>query len=290
MSKIEWCDQTWNPVVGCKPIESPACENCYAERMAARMAAGLCTGQRQEAYKVAINNKEWSGRIGIADPEFGPDTRFQEGISVFIGSMSDIGLWDSDLHTRTVSAIQNNPYTTFLILTKRPGPWLSTFAYLPNCWCGVTAENQEWADKRIPELLKWCWSGRPFVSCEPLLGKIDAMEYISRLGLVIAGGETGPNARPTHPDWIRGLRNQCEEAGTPFFFKQWGKWVPALAASTHIVYQDGRLIKGNYEHPDPRETGIAIPVARFGKQRAGRRLDGREHNDLPWPVKKNERR
>jgi protein gp37 len=272
------------------------------------MAAGLTKDPvRREAYDIATIDGHWSGRIGVAEESFWKH-KFPKNKSVFVGSMSDVALWPEDnAHTGLEFAIRMNWKTMFLLLTKRPGEWLKRFCHLPNCWCGVTVENQEWADKRIPELLKYCTSGRTFVSCEPLLGAINLEKIVikkvgekqaqrgkpdisfkalsgwyggkgnnkTRLGAVIAGGETGPNARPTHPDWVRGLRDQCEAAEVPFFFKQWGEYRECLPPDDHEW-----CIK-----PTSTVEMCGAWFTRIGKKRASRLLDGQEHNDLPWNVK-----
>jgi protein gp37 len=190
---------------------------------------------------------------------------------------------------------------------------------LPNVWLGVTAENQETADERIPILLQIPAAVR-FVSIEPMLGPIDltmipvpgskdpvAMNVLNRRSVfaphihwVICGGESGPNARPMHPDWVRNLRDQCQEAGASFFFKQWGEFiVPEDGTQTCRVcgctnnnaciddFGDGCY----WVEPDLCSECVAKPVPegdrpvkywRVGKKAAGRILDGREHNDLPW--------
>ena len=125
---------------------------------------------------------------------------------------------------------------------------------LPNVWLGVSAEDQRRVDERIPVLLETPAATR-FVSAEPLLGPIDLLEYLvwdeSMMHWIIVGGESGPSARPMHPDWARAIRDQCRAASVPFFFKQWGEY-------------DGH----NY------------PM-RVGKRAADRHLDGREHNEMP---------
>ncbi len=168
-----------------------------------------------------------------------------------------------------------------------------------NVWLGTTVEDQERADQRIPALLQVPAAVR-FLSCEPLLGPVDLGQVPNRFGeaegqdfihalkgfawtatgedyvdtcniaaridWVIAGGESGPHARPMHPDWARGLRDQCAEAGVPFLFKQWGEW-KAEGFLPHGVGTPG------YEG-----TGAFTKV---GKARAGRLLDGVEHNGYP---------
>jgi protein gp37 len=168
---------------------------------------------------------------------------------------------------------------------------------LPNVWLGVSVEDQKTAEQRIPDLLATPAKVR-FLSCEPLLGPLDLWKFATReetfgsmydhrgsygfypglpkepvkyhegIDWVIAGGESGPNARPMHPDWVRSIRDQCVDAGVPFFFKQWGEWVPAVfrmeyPTSKSFVFKDGAL------------------VMRAGKKKAGRVLDGREWNEFP---------
>lgn len=166
---------------------------------------------------------------------------------------------------------------------KRP-----RYAFASNVWLGVTAENQARADERIPVLLQTPTAKR-FVSIEPMLGSVDlSREYLSYtcggypfpvlasqyrtrlidlLDWVICGGETGPGARPMHPDWVRSLRDQCQGAGTPFFFKSWGDWAPEWL---HV--SGPPLYRWNPELPG---------MLRVGKKKAGRLLDGRTWDEMP---------
>lgn len=174
---------------------------------------------------------------------------------------------------------------------------------LPNVWLGVSAEDQRRADERIPHLLATPAAVR-FVSAEPLLGPIDfqridlpgGYEEVFPLGLpkgreddcgpqpsldqIIVGGESGPSARPMHPDWARSIRDQCAAAGVPFFFKQWGAWAPNETASDRMIV----AADGDVDIPDERtadeEAGEA-EMAHIGKKAAGRLLDGVEHNGMP---------
>ena len=155
---------------------------------------------------------------------------------------------------------------------------------LPNVWLGVSVEDQRAAEERISDLLETPAAVR-FVSCEPLLGPVDlwgaryanpnggktgaVTNWPGGLDWVIVGGESGPKARPMHPDWVRGIRDQCLAGNIPFFFKQWGEWVPAETIEF-----------------DPIEvrTGIRIDnqnMVKIGKKKAGRVLDGREWNEFP---------
>jgi protein gp37 len=173
---------------------------------------------------------------------------------------------------------------------------------LPNVWLGVSVEDQARADERIPHLLDTLAAVR-FISAEPLLGPIDLRHiaptetgYINalcsstgpNLDQVIAGGESGPNARPVHPDWARSLRDQCAAADVAFFFKQWGEWAPGenVERATGIVetadWFDGRWTLGRENLADNEGHVDDEPdVYRIGKKRAGALLDGREHREFP---------
>jgi len=163
-----------------------------------------------------------------------------------------------------------------------------------NVWLGVTAENQQAADERIPILLQTPAVIR-FVSCEPLLGPIDLSRYkpfdgecycqdrpdgckprLARgcpetaIDWVIVGGETGPNARPMHPDWIRNLRDQCQAAGVPFFFKSWGEYKPLRFSS-----------RENGLHTLQEYPGCKYDFVKVGKKEVGCLLDGRTWDEFP---------
>lgn len=170
---------------------------------------------------------------------------------------------------------------------------------LPNVWLGVSTERQQEADERIPQLLQTPAAVR-FVSAEPLLGPIDLAKFSpvdvdwnpraaaagALLGIdwVIVGGESGKNARPMRSDWVRSLRDQCETAGTAFFFKQWGNWQPLR--DDEDWGRDWFLIDrhGNPDLPDdrvPMEEFGEYAARQAGKKLAGRLLDGKEHNGMP---------
>jgi len=184
--------------------------------------------------------------------------------------------------------------------------WMSGPKYWPNVlddvWLGITAENQPAADERIPLLLQTPAAVR-FISCEPLLGPVvlrkkatcdseilqaalrDRMDEYSRpvergIDWVVCGGESGSGARPMHPDWARGLRDQCQAAGVPFFFKQWGEWVePYQAQIPPEAYEKAEHINVLSKH---HSQGVPnIQLRRVGKKKAGRLLDGREWNEFP---------
>lgn len=168
---------------------------------------------------------------------------------------------------------------------------------LDNVWLGVSAENQARADERIPILLQIPAAVR-FVSVEPMLGSVDlqyacfsgadSLESLAGIDWVICGGETGPNARPMHPDWARSLRDQCKAASVPFFFKQWGEWLttydrdiddPDWRECPRDKGEDGRylnLASGHGFHGDR-----VVFVKRVGKKKAGHLLGGTEHRAFP---------
>ena len=215
----------------------------------------------------------------------------------------------ADVRSRLFALIDQTPNLDWLLLTKRPEnisgmlfdpDSLNGHKYRENCWLGVSVENQEYANKRIPELLK-CRDLSPvlFLSCEPLLGPVN-LERIPIQGFnlphldvlrkgchtgkpwgfvsshnapsidwVIAGGESGPEARPSDPQWFRSLRDQCKEGwGVPFLFKQWGEWAP-------------------YNRGQDDSASLAVtnsldePLQRVGKKLAGRMLDGVLHDEFP---------
>jgi protein gp37 len=187
-----------------------------------------------------------------------------------------------------------------------PSLWLAVHAPLPNVWLGVSAERQPEADERIPELLATPAAIR-FISAEPLLGPIDLLRIPGggafkmatstigaatntgwhQVGLhwVIAGGESGPAARPMHPEWARSLRDSCAAAGVPFFFKQWGEWAPD-DFSNHSgraawLSPDGTLLDDVLEIDKSDCKKPCYLIFRYGKKAAGRFLDGVEHNRFP---------
>jgi len=252
MSKIEWTDATWNPIVGCSKC-SPGCDNCYAERMAKRLSKMPQTAGLYSAY--VIDDAGWTGRTAWAGyPTMTKPLHWRKARRVFVCSMGDLfhETVAFEMIDRGFAIMARCSQHTFQILTKRPERMLEYLSPnsprytarkifdivcrsdphspgvfdadaawpLPNVWVGVTAENQEAADERIPLLLQTPAAVR-FVSIEPMLGEVDISWHLTGcIDWVICGGESGPGARPMHPDWARSLRDQCRDAGVPFFFKQ----------------------------------------------------------------------
>lgn len=279
---IEWTDKTWNPVTGCDPV-SEGCRNCYARRMAARLARRCGYPEAPDHFRVTLHPDR------LADP-----LRWKEPCMVFVNSMGDLFHPDvpDGFIEQVLGVVALRPQHTFQVLTKRAQRMCEFMSNhtgrdaltgnrnyrLDNLWLGVSAENQATADERIPWLLKTPAAVR-FVSCEPLLGPVDIFSHLldgrhkwnPKLHWVIAGGETGPGARPMHPDWVRSLRNQCQDADVPFFFKGWGAWFPN--------WVDMPRDDLNYERAHVMVEDMAF--CRVGQKAAGRLLDGREWGEMP---------
>jgi protein gp37 len=304
-TKIEWTDETWNPVTGCTKV-SQGCKNCYAERIFARPYPGRAfTDVRTHADR-------------LDQP-----LRWKQPRRIFVNSMSDLFHEDipDDFIFDVFGIMEKAHWHTFQVLTKRPARMLELLgepveagekAPPSNIWWGVSAEDQATADERIL-LLQQTTAAVRFLSCEPLLGPIDLTPHLQvgtrgsdgkvrpDIHWVIAGGESGPKARPSHPDWFRSLRDQCATAGVPFFFKQWGEWWEVA----HLLQEHGKALEVDadsleaVEWFDPGDALIAhdgrvfdspgtIPydtpcrlMTRLGKKAAGRTLDGRTHDEYP---------
>ncbi len=235
-SKIEWTDTTWNPVTGCTKI-SPGCQNCYAERMSYRLQA-MGQPNYADGFKVKTHKNVLSLPLKWKKPR-----------TIFVNSMSD--LFHEDVPASFISKVfevmSKVTQHTFQVLTKRSENLRGLSHSLPwpeNVWTGVTVENCDYLhridDLRVtPATIK-------FVSFEPLLGSIPDIDFTG-IDWVIVGGESGPGARPMSISWVEEIRDQCFDAGVPFFFKQWGG---------------------------------------FNKKKTGRLLDGRTWDDMPTIYEK----
>lgn len=221
-SSIEWTEATWNPVVGCT-IVSPGCTNCYAMRMARRLEA---MGQPKYAGTTRISGgrPKWNGTIRIDENSLGLPATWKTGRMIFVNSMSDLFHEDVPLaFTRRVfETMVSTPQHTYQILTKRAEileEVSSRLTWPENVWMGVSVENADYA-WRINHL-RLTKAKVKFLSLEPLLGPLKDMD-LRDIDWVIAGGESGPGARPMDADWARSIRDQCSAAGVAFHFKQWG--------------------------------------------------------------------
>src|SRR3990167_4822889 len=288
MSKIEWTDETWNPTTGCNKV-SEGCKNCYAEVQHRRMMA-----MHPKKYKRPFLDGAFADEASLENP-----LHFKKPTKFFVNSMSD--LFHENISftfiARVVRMMEDCPQHTFQVLTKRPERmlefwnWFSKHALPPaeNVWLGVSCENQKAADERIPLLLQVPAAVR-FLSCEPLFGEINIRKYFTMLRTLhwfIAGGESGHHARPMHPDWARGLRDQCKAAGVPFFFKQWGEWVGLEFKKNQVDFDcaAGDVAAGCCL--TEIEFG-GVDFVRPGKKKPGRRLVAEEGNEFPETSSKFE--
>ncbi len=230
-STIEWTQATWNPVVGCRKV-SAGCANCYAERMAKRIAAmaraDIDAGRdpgRKAGYLHVINGKgRWNGTVYLDEVVVEAPLFWRTPKVIFVNSMSDLFHEDMPLEfiQRVFGVMNRCPQHTFQVLTKRPErAWelSAEVKWTANIWMGASVENQQ-VVPRIEEL-RHTGALVKFLSVEPLLGPIPHLP-LTGIDWIIVGGESGPGARPMSPEWARSIRDQCLAASVPFFFKQWG--------------------------------------------------------------------
>lgn len=319
---IEWCDATLNLWWGCTKV-SDGCKHCYAETLTNRYGRNNWgpSGTRQEV-------KSWRQTIAKVGKRAKVENRrlrvFVQSMSDTFEGPDTMGGVDSEnwkttqrLKTELEYATLDYPELDFLVLTKRPENVLprwgaSFFGCRPNVWIGTSVEDQSTADERIPHLLAIPATVR-FLSCEPLLGPIDLRNWLepyenyprdangeflgysnfvqpNDIHWVIVGGESGPKARPMHPDWARSLRDQCTAADVPFLFKQWGEWWPPNIANAVVskpfvrkaisIRDDGMVSEGSENCAPVGGYGWAS-MWNVGKHRAGRVLDGRTWDEFP---------
>jgi protein gp37 len=296
-SKIEWCDHTFNPWIGCTKV-SEGCAHCYAEnstRARVLRHQGHETWGRGSARSLTTDDY-WKQPLKWEKAQ-AKHQSFMNGTAerprIFCASLAD---WLDDevplaWLARLIDLIRLTPHLDWLLLTKRPQNFQPRLTKLlrqfprtgltldeamqrqridnmlqgwqgitysapevgiENYWIGTTVENQARADERIPQLLSIPAKVR-FLSCEPLLGQLELfdtatgwpfydLEGLRTLHWIIAGGESGPKARPMHPDWARTLRDECSGASVPFLFKQWGNWA---------CVSEGTLLADTTERPKP---------------------------------------
>lgn len=310
MSKIEWTDETWNPVTGCDRV-SPGCDNCYALTMAKRLKA------------MGAAHYQNDGDPRTSGPGFGvtchPDAldvplRWRKPRRVFVNSMSD--LFHQEVPYRFIRDVFNvmrccdggtnadgtRPSHTFQVLTKRPQRMAMSAAnrelgYDPerppaNIWLGTSIESDRYAWRA--DHLRSTPAAVRFLSLEPLLGPVPSLD-LTGIDWVIVGGESGHGARPMHPEWVRDIRDRCQAAGVRFFFKQWGEWVPyeqdpqpPFWMSQHGTSIDGHHLPAELTEGEPVGAWWApdcldepVVYRKVGKKQAGRELDGRTWDEYP---------
>lgn len=221
-SSIEWTDATWNPVAGCTII-SPGCTNCYAMRMAARLES-MGTAKYKGLTRKSGGRYVWTGKVRLDDRSLQIPKSWSKPRLVFVNSMSDLFHDDvpADFVRRVWEVMKETPQHTYQILTKRPDRMqeiLPSFDVLPNVWLGTSVESPVY-QHRIDELRQVPARIR-FISFEPLLASVGGVD-LTGIDWAIVGGESGPRARLMEESWVEEIEAACREAGTAFFFKQWG--------------------------------------------------------------------
>ncbi len=298
-SGIEWTDATWNPVVGCKPV-SEGCDHCYAAREASGRLAS------HPVYHGLAANGVFNGLVRVLPDRLDQPLRWQRPRRIFVNSMSGLfhrGI-DLDFQARIFEVMERATNHTFQVLTKRPEIMKRRLRSIyGNCrvgshiWIGTTIESGKHRNRA--DHLREIPASVRFISAEPLLGPIDALN-LDGISWVVAGGESGPGARPMHPDWVRGLRDVCQAQDVAFLFKQWGEWAPgspdregSFLTGTARTVQEHALIdfEGNVRDRNELSTfnvpGDWTEMTRYGRRQTGRELDGVVWNEYPDGSRSN---
>ena len=237
---IEWTETTWNPVTGCDRV-SPGCDHCYALRLAGRLKT-----MGQAKYQRDGDPRTSGPGFGVTchEDEIEAPLRWKKPRLVFVNSMSDLfhPAVPEDVIWRVFSVMAEADRHRFQVLTKRPQRMVELITRWTeyaggegppgNVWLGTSIENDRYTFRTYP--LRATPAAVRFLSLEPLLGPLPSLS-LGGIDWVIVGGESGPGARPMHPDWARDIRDRCVAEGIPFFFKQWGGRTPKAG---------GRLLDG----------------------------------------------
>jgi protein gp37 len=304
-SDIEWTDKVWNAVRGCSLV-SQGCKRCYAMRQAHRFSG---PGMPYEGLTVLnATGPTWTGKVVCDEKKLDEPLHWKKPCRIFVNSMSDLFHKDVSFEfiDRVFAVMALCPQHTFQILTKRPEtmmewsrpvgqvmrrdfvnvalhrmmdrmeefprgrafPRNAPTLPFPNVCLGVSVEDPKtWRErtevlKQVPAAVRW-------VSYEPALADLGEID-LRGINWLVCGGESGPGARPMHPDWTRSARDQCIAAGVPFFFKQWGEFAPQKD-DDHGPWPGSKVEKWE-------DSPMLI---KYGKKAAGRLLDGREWNEYP---------
>lgn len=290
---------------------SPGCAHCYSETNNGRYlpfnGTGLPFDKRSRALIDAVIDENI-----LTQP-----LRWRKPRRIFVCSQTDLfGEWVPDhLIDQVFAVMALCPQHQFQVLTKRAERleeylaagfvsnrifeamqvvtpdtgvwgWPGLREALRNVWLGVSVENQEQAERRIPHLLRTPAAIR-FLSVEPMLGPVDLPPEFLALGRkawVIVGGESGKHARPMHPAWVRSIERQCEAAWVPFFFKQWGEWAPQYQPGAVMTGANVSITTGKYASRECRDPCWA-DVVRVGKHAAGNLLDGKKYEEFPEVIR-----
>lgn len=301
-TNIEWATHSWNPWIGCSPVQvspgevSPACQQCYAAREMRKYGKNPDLVQRTSAATWR-NPLTWNKQAAASgQPAF-----------VFSCSWGDFFHPDADAwRAEAWAVIKATPHLTWLILTKRteliaprlPADWGPGW---PHVLLGATVEHPDY-DRRIIDLVSVEAAGY-FLSLEPLLGPVDPLRWLTvpddaafpqtlydeyalkrrKLRAVFAGGETGPKARPTHPSHVRTVRDACRNAGIPFMWKSWGEWLPSVYFNADQIAwaQTDAATRKTPHGPKWHVFPGGFSMIRCGRQLSGRLLDGVEHLGMP---------
>ena len=303
-TSIEWTDEVWNPTLGCSRI-SPGCDNCYAIAVAHR---GLTPAHRGLTIRRPGEQPDWTGELRLLPDRLNLPSTWTTPRRVFVDSMSD--LFHKAVPEQHIADVFDamachgpTALHTFQILTKRPhrmaqilNRWHHDFGYIgaPNVWLGTSIETDRYTYRA--DHIRQTPAAVRFLSLEPLLGPLPSLD-LAGIDWVIVGGESGPGARPMHPDWVRDIRDACTDAAIPFLFKQWGTWLPYEndPQPPFLIGQDGELIDGHHLPAELTETcrpvrrdgitwwwpgGLEDCVYRRGPKDR-RLLDGRTWDELP---------
>jgi protein gp37 len=333
-TSIEWtrgddgsAGATWNPVTGCSKV-SPGCDHCYAETFAERFR-----GVPGHPYEQGFDLRVWPERLALPFGWRQPRRVFVNSMSDLFATGVDDSfiarvfavMWATPRHTYQVLTKRPARMACLLgsagwwsqvaaelrhVAAERGSPELAGAAErvptgavtLPNVWLGTSVESEKWARVRIPRLLATPAAIR-FLSCEPLLESLDLTPWLlhsarpSPIQWVIAGGESGPGARPIHPAWAQDLAEVCGVAKIAFFYKQHGAWMPVCAADDPEAdvklspYRSGSrrlicLLANGEVAVDGRQVQAPLDetafwLVRLGKGRAGRELLGRTWDQFP---------
>ena len=315
-STIEWTDATWNPVTGCTKVSpgcDHCYAETFAERW--RGTAGhyfeggfdvqLRPDKLDQPLKWKKPRKVFVNSMSDLFHKDIPDQYIAKVFAVMALAPQHTFQVLTKRHARMRSLLSadsfyeaiSNAATDLIDTARAVGPtgigkgsvlvtrprnlWRPIWP-LPNVWLGVSVENQKWADIRIPALMDTPAAVR-FLSCEPLLGPVDLAKvaptkpyWHDLIDWVIVGGESGPGARPMHPDWARSLRDQCQDTGVAYLFKQWGAWAPNGWVGIGYSQPDLAHIGDPVD-----EWGHRVQMQRVGKKAAGRELDGRTWDQFP---------
>ena len=245
-SRIEWTEQTWNPVTGCTQV-SAGCRHCYAERMALRLQAMGAPGYAR------------GFALTLHEDRLGQPLERKKPTVYFVGSMADLfheEVPDAFID-RVLAVARQTPRHTYLLLTKRAERLAGFFASRPvpnNVWLGVTVEDRRHGLPRI-DFLRRVPARVRFLSVEPLLEDLGPLD-LDGIGWVLVGGESSPAARPMREEWALAVRDRCRAAGAVFLFKQWGAWGPDGVRRDKKA--NGRLLAGRSWDERPESSGALL--------------------------------